>query len=89
MERTVHEALEVARQESSPILETYVVLHAAQVTLPHGVTSLSADLRKVAQNMLAFGYGGQAQQLLRLPGARAILSPDLFERIEERFSTIY
>jgi transposase len=89
MEQTLHRAFDVARQESSPILETYVVLHAAQLTLPQGMMSLSAELRRVARTILAFGYGGQAQQLLCLPGVRKILPHDLFERIEERFSAIY
>jgi hypothetical protein len=76
MEVALEEALGAIEQLDSPPLETNFFVDAAKLRLAHGLPIDEQRLRVAARNCLAYGYQGQARQLLDLPGIERWLSPE-------------
>lgn len=81
MEAALERSLAVFETLDSPILHTNLLIDAARLAVLHGLGLDHRQVQQAAMHCLVFGYGGQAQQLLRLPGVDRALPPDVVEQL--------
>jgi hypothetical protein len=67
-------ALVVFETIDSPMLHANFLTDAARLAVAHGLPVDEQRLRQAAELSLAFGYGGQARQLIGLSGIDSVLS---------------
>jgi transposase len=82
MEAAVGRALVAIERLDSPLLQTDFFVDATRLSLAHGIPIDETRLRKAAAQTLTNGYGGQARQLLDLPGVDRFLPEEEFARLE-------
>jgi transposase-like protein len=76
MEAATERALRVFETLDSPMLHANFLTDAMRLAVAHGLPLDRQRLRRAALHCLAYGYGGQARQLIELPGVEHILSSD-------------
>lgn len=77
MEHAIHRALacvEIA-PDDRPMRLTLCYVDAAQLTRAHGIPVEAQWVQDAAHYCIQYGYGGQAQHLLNIPGVHLLLSP--------------
>jgi transposase len=82
MEMTVEQALATVAAAESPLLQTDFIIDAAGLLLVRGLPVNREALRTAAAHCLTYGYGGQARQLLKLPGIALEVSADVLCQLE-------
>lgn len=78
MERAIHRALAVVESapDDRPMRLTLCYVDAAQLFLTHGMPVAEQWVQDAAHYCIHYGYGGQAQHLLNIPGVHLLLSTD-------------
>lgn len=81
MEQAIHQALELMECEPNdrPMRLTLCFVDAAQLAHAHGMPIEGQQVQRAAGYCMTYGYGGQAGQLLAIPGIEAWL-PDSTRR---------
>ena len=87
MQESAQRALKDMRQAQSPILETIAIVGSATLYLAHGLPVDRRQLEDAATYALRYGYGGQARQLLRLPGLEDLLPSAPYVTLRQTFAS--
>ena len=87
MQESAQRALKDMRLAQSPILETITIVGSATLYLAHGLPVDCRQLEEAARYVLRYGYGGQARQLLRLPGLEDLLPSAPYVALRQTFSS--
>jgi len=87
MQESAQRALKDMRLAQSPILETITIVGSATLYLAHGLPVDCRQLEEAARYVLRYGYGGQARQLLRLPGREDLLPSAPYVALRQTFSS--
>jgi hypothetical protein len=87
MEEMIEKACTVAESELSPMLETIIWIEATALSLRQGLVLDQERLRRAAQHCLLFGFGGQARELLQLPGVAQMLPEELYSGLVRSYGS--
>lgn len=68
-------------REDRPMRQTLCFIDAAQLAQAHGMPVDGPRVQSAAQYCLTYGYGGQARELLAIPGIHTWLSEDVRRKL--------
>jgi hypothetical protein len=79
LEQSIEQALSLIEeeQEDRPMRQTICLVDAAQLFQAHGMPLDKKQIQYAAQLCFTYGYGGQAQELLNVPGIEACLPEEM------------